>query len=41
MMQMYFTTLNSAAAQQECDWLADESGNYNWIHAGRYSGGRY
>jgi hypothetical protein len=41
MMQMYFTTLNSAAAQQECDWLQDESGNYNWIHAGRYFGGRY
>jgi hypothetical protein len=38
MMQMYFTTLNSAAAQQECDWLQDESGSESWISAGRYLG---
>ena len=36
MMQMYFTTLNSAAAQQECDWLADESGSQSWVSAGRF-----
>jgi hypothetical protein len=38
MMQMYYTTLNSAAAQQECDYLQDEAGNYNFIHAGRSFG---
>jgi hypothetical protein len=38
MMQMYYTTLNSAAAQQECDYLQDEAGNYNFIHAGRCFG---
>jgi hypothetical protein len=38
MMQMYYTTLNSAAAQQECDYLQDETGNYNFIHAGRCFG---
>jgi hypothetical protein len=40
MMQMYFTTLNSAAAQQECDYLQDESGSESWINAGRWFGGR-
>ena len=38
MMQMYFTTLNSAAAQQECDYLQDESGSTTWQDAGRYYG---
>ena len=41
MMQMYFTTLNSAVAQQECDWLADESGSVSWQSAGRYFGRHY
>lgn len=36
MMQMYFTTLNSAAAQQECDYLQDESGSTSWQDAGRF-----
>jgi hypothetical protein len=40
MMQMYFTTLNSAAAQQECDYLQDESGSQSWVNAGRYFGRR-
>ena len=38
MMQMYFTTLNSAAAQQECDYLQDESGSTSFIDAGRFCG---
>ena len=41
MMQMYFTTLNSAAAQQECDYLQDEAGSQSWVQAGRYFRGRY
>lgn len=37
MMEMYQSTLNSAAAQQECDdFLRDESGNFNWLEAGRF-----
>ena len=36
-MQAYRDALNSAQAQQECDdSLADESGNFNWLYAGRY-----
>jgi hypothetical protein len=42
MMQMYFTTLNSAQAQQECDdFLQDEAGSQSWVTAGRFGGGRY
>ena len=41
MMQMYFTTLNSAAAQQECDYLQDEAGSQSWVQAGRCFGRRY
>jgi hypothetical protein len=36
MMQMYLTTLNSAAAQQEFDYLQDEAGSSTWVSAGRY-----
>lgn len=42
MMQMYFTTLNSAQAQTECDdFLQDEQGSQSWVTAGRYGRGRY
>ncbi len=42
MMQMYFTTLNSAQAQQECDdFLQDEAGSQTWVTAGRFGRGRY
>ena len=38
-MEEYRTTLNSAAAQQECDdFLKDEQGNFNWLEAGRFRG---
>lgn len=40
MMEMYFRTLNSAQAQQECDdFLQDEAGSRTWVTAGRYWGG--
>jgi hypothetical protein len=39
-MEMYQITLNSAQAQQECDdYLKDESGNFNWVEAGRFRRG--
>lgn len=39
MMEMYRDSTNSAQAQLECDdYLKDESGNFNWLHAGRYCG---
>lgn len=38
-MEMYFTTLNSAQAQTECDdWLKDEAGSQAWVQAGRFRG---
>lgn len=41
-MEMYLTTLNSSQAQQECDdFLKDESGNFNWVQAGRFRGGTW
>ena len=40
MMQMYYTTLNSAQAQQECDdFLQDEAGSQSWVQAGRWGYG--